>query len=265
MKVAVVFKKDKIKDRTVVPNLVRDFEKRGHTVELHYSATKLQEVDVAIVLGGDGALLHTAIQAGKTGISVMGINFGTLGFLSELEANEVGKAVDIVCGKHEVLPRSILKITYNGKEFYALNETVIQRDYSKPYGNQVAEVGVLLNGRKMQDYVLDGLAVATPTGSTAYSLSAGGCVLAPDTNVFILTPICAMSLFARPTVVSDGSRISFDLSGQRDDMKLYADGRPIGIVNKETSLMIEKAPFTANFITRDVNRLFSVLNKKLLR
>jgi NAD+ kinase len=124
---------------------------------------------------------------------------------------------------------------------------------------------VKLNGRKIQDYVLDGIALATPTGSTAYSLSAGGSILMPETKAFILTPICSMSLFSRPIILPDDREVSFDLSAQRDPLKLYTDGKPIGTITKESDLKIVKAPYTADFITRDPDRLFGVLNKKLLR
>jgi NAD+ kinase len=266
MKVAIVYKKDKVKDRSVIPSLIREFEKRKVQTEVLYSGSDLAKgADCAIVLGGDGALLHTAIIAGRLGIPVMGVNFGTLGFLSELEASEILEAPALVCGKHKLLPRTMLQIKLNGKEFYALNEVVLQRDYTKPFGNQVAEIGVKINGRKIQDYVLDGIALATPTGSTAYSLSAGGSILMPEAKVFILTPICSMSLFSRPIILSDDREVSFDLSAQHDPMKLYADGKPIGTITKESDLKIVKAPYTADFITRDPDRLFGVLNKKLLR
>ncbi|MBP5242164.1 MAG: NAD(+)/NADH kinase, partial [Clostridia bacterium] len=252
-------------DRSVVPKLAEALKARGNDVQILYSGSDLKGADRAIVLGGDGALLHTAVTAAKQNAEVMGINYGTLGFLCEFEAKETMQAVELICGEHEILPRTMLKITVDDKEFYALNETVLQRDYARPYGNQVAEIGVLLNGHKTYDYVADGIVVATPTGSTAYSLSAGGSILTPDVKAFIVTPICALSLFARPTVISDENKVSFDLSNQKDKMNLFADGKPIASVTKESHILIEKAPFTANFITGNKNRLFATLYKKLLR
>lgn len=265
MKIVIIYKKDKVKNPAIVPALTEGFKKRGHAVRVTYSGAELNDADCAVVLGGDGALLHVAILAGQKGIKVLGINFGTLGFLSEFEAAEAMKAVDLICGKHRILSRTMLKITLDGKEYYALNEAVLQRDYSRPYKNQVAEIGVLINGKKAHDYVLDGVAIATPTGSTAYSLSAGGNILAPDVKAFIVTPICPLSLSARPIVISDGSKVRFDLSRQNDPLRLYADGKPIGTVTKENDVQIEKAPWEVSFITRDGNRLFEVLNKKLTR
>ncbi len=265
MKIGIVYKKEKVKDKCVVPTLVEKFTSLGHEVKTIFTSSELYGVDCTVVLGGDGALLHAALIAGQKKIPVVGVNYGTLGFLSEFEANETLKVVDLICGKHQTLTRSVLKITLNGKIYYALNETVLQRDYSRPYGSQVAEFGVTINGEKIQDYVADGLAVATPTGSTAYSLSAGGCILAPNVKAFIVTPICAMGMRARPFVISDDEKISFDLSKEKNDMRLYADGRPIGVVNKESTLTVEKAHFTAIFITRDCNRLFQTVNQKLLK
>lgn len=265
MNIVIIYKKDKVKDPTVVPAIAAGFKRRGHAVRTTYSANELKDADCAVVLGGDGALLHVAVLAGQRRIKVLGVNFGTLGFLSEFEAAEAIKVVELVCGKHNILSRSMLKITLDGKEYYALNEAVLQRDYSGSYKNQVAEIGVLINGKKANDYILDGIAVATPTGSTAYSLSAGGNILAPDVKAFILTPICSLHLSARPIIISEESRISFDLSRQRDPLRLYADGKEIGRVTKESELCIEKAPWQVDFITRSKERFFEVLNKKLTR
>lgn len=265
MKIVIIYKKDKVKNPATVPALAEGFQKRGHSVRIAYSGAELNDADCAVVLGGDGALLHVAILAGQKNVKMLGVNFGTLGFLSEFEANEVMQAVDLICGEHRILSRTMLKITLDNKEYYALNEAVLQRDYSKPYKNQVAKIGVLVNEKKANDYVVDGVAVATPTGSTAYSLSAGGNILAPDVKAFIVTPICPLSLSARPIVISDESKVSFDLSAQTDPLWLYADGKPIGAITKNSKIRIEKAPWAVFFITRDGNRLFEVLNKKLTR
>ena len=265
MRIGIVYKKEKVKDKTIVPTLIEKFQSRGYEVKTVLTGAELKDVDYAVVLGGDGALLHAAIIAGQQQIKVVGVNYGTLGFLSEFEQSETLKVVDLVCGKHAVLPRTVLKITFNGKVFFALNETVLQRDYAHPYGNQVAEFGVTLNGEKIQDYVADGLAISTPTGSTAYSLSAGGCILAPDVKAFIVTPICPMGMHARPFVVSDDSKLSFDLSKETHEMKLCVDGKPIATVTKDSRITIEKASFTADFITRDTNRLFQAVSRKLAR
>ena len=263
MKIGIVYKKEKVKDRSIVTRLTEKFRSRGAEVKIMHTGAELHDVDCVVVLGGDGALLHAAVIAGKQHIKVVGVNYGNLGFLSEFEAAETEKAGDLVCGKHTVLPRTILQITLDGKVAYALNETVLQRDYARSYGHQVARFGLELNGEKIQDYVADGLAVATPTGSTAYSLSAGGCILSPDVRAFIVTPICAMGLKARPLVVADTGKFTFDLAAEKEDLKLYADGRPIGTVTPNSRVVIEKAPFTADFVTRNVNRLFQAVNRKL--
>lgn len=263
MKIGIVYKKEKVRDKDVVPRLISRFRSRGCAVKVIHTGAELHGVDCVVVLGGDGALLHAAVIAGKQDIKVVGVNYGNLGFLSEFEAAETDKVVDLVCGEHTVLPRTILEINLDDKTVYALNETVLQRDYTRSYGHQVARFGLILNGEKIQNYVADGLAIATPTGSTAYSLSAGGSILAPDVRAFIVTPICAMGLRTRPLVVSDSGEFSFDLSEEKEDLKLYADGRPVGTVTKTTRLTIRRAPFTAEFVTRDINRLFQAVNRKL--
>lgn len=263
MRIAIVYKKDKVRDRSVVPSLISAFESRGHSVSVFYSGNDLKDVDQVLVLGGDGALLHTAIIAANLKIPVMGINFGKIGFLCELEANESAKAVDVMLGKHKILSRTMLKITFNQKVSYALNECLLQRDYSKSYGNQVAEIGVRYDGHKIMDAVSDGIAIATPTGSTAYSLSAGGSVMHPMAKAWTVTPICPFNLSLRPVILPDDGKITFSLDRQKDPLKLYADGKLIGTVTKESEITVERAPNTANFITRDAERMFNVIDKKL--
>lgn len=263
MKIAIVYKKDKVRDRSVVPALISAFEKKGHSVRIFYSGSELKDVDRALVLGGDGALLHTAIIAANQKIPVMGVNFGKIGFLCELEANESLKAVDIMTGNHTILSRTMLKVSFEGKTYYALNECLLQRDYTRSYGNQVAEIGVRYNGHKIMDAVSDGIAVATPTGSTAYSLSSGGSVLHPQARVWSITPICPFNLSLRPVILPDEGKITFSLDRQKDPLKLYTDGKLIGTVTKESEITIERAENTANFITRDTERMFNVIDKKL--
>lgn len=263
MRIGIVYKKEKVRDKEVVSRLISKFRARGCEVRVMHTGAELRDTDCVVVLGGDGALLHAAVIAGKQGIKVVGVNYGNLGFLSEFEAAETEKVVDLVCGRHTVLPRSVLEITLNEKTVYALNETVLQRDYTRSYGHQVARFGLLLDGENIQNYVADGLAIATPTGSTAYSLSAGGCILSPDVGAFIVTPICPMGLRARPLVVSDTATFSFDLSAEKEDLKLYADGRPVGTVTPDSRICIRRASFTADFITRNVKRLFQAVNRKL--
>ena len=263
MRIGIVYKKEKVRDASVVTALAEAFRQRGHTAICMHSGAELHDVSYAVVLGGDGALLHAAIIAGQKGIRVVGVNYGTLGFLSEFEAAETGKVVDLICGEHQILSRSVLRVELDGKEAYALNEVSLQRDYTRPYGNQVSDFTLLLNGKSIQKYTADGIAVATPTGSTAYSLSAGGSILAPDVQAFIVTPICSMDLRTRPLIVPDSGVISVRPAPQQVDMRLYADGRPIGQVNDRSRLAVQKAPFTADFVTRDVNRLFQAVNEKL--
>ena len=265
MKIGIVYKKEKIKNKHIVSALIQKFQNFGCAVKIIHSGAELNGVDTAVVLGGDGALIYAAVIAAQQGIRVVGVNHGTLGFLCEFDAKDTLNVVDLICGEHTILPRSVLKITLDGREYYALNEVILQRDYARPYGNQVAEFSLMMNGAKVQDYIADGLTIATPTGSTAYSLSAGGCILAPDVQAFIATPVCPLGLRSKPFIVSDAGKFSFDLSRQDKDLKLCADGRVLGNVNKNSRVCIEKAPFTADFITRDINRLFYNVNKKLLK
>ena len=132
-----------------------------------------EDIDVLIVLGGDGTMLKVATAVGKKGIKILGINSGNLGFLTEFEGDETESAVELLQGDYRSQKRGVLQVCVNGQNFFALNEVFFQRRYNEDADNNVVSVTALIDGKKVDDFVGDGIIVATPTGSTAYSLSAG--------------------------------------------------------------------------------------------
>jgi NAD+ kinase len=258
----------KIGDPTLLNALSNALEANGHFVSIFSTYTQIQAVDVVVVLGGDGALLHAATVAAPQGIALVGVNYGNLGFLTEYEKQDVFQVVDLLTkfsdGNCKLLNRSILQISVDGETYYALNEVAIQRDYASGFSEnpQILKLQVAAaNG--MVSVAGDGALLTTPTGSTAYSLSAGGAIIAPEVPVFMLTPICAFTMGARPMVFSDED--VFDFIVEKGRALLLVDGKAVATLSQKDTVRVVKAPFTAQFITENEKNFFNKVKNKLNR
>ena len=168
-------------------------------------------VDAVIILGGDGTILQAAEPCGRGGIPVMGINLGKVGFMTEVEVGDMEAACDrLLRGDFETESRMMMEVCAGEKSFLALNDVVI----SKPKAEMI-NMELYANGGKVSEYISDGLVISTPTGSTGYSLSAGGPVADPQMQLFIATPICAHMLSARPMLLSAEKDITVKLFSGR--------------------------------------------------
>lgn len=262
MKVGIFCNRSAKRFADIRDRLVGILQERNIDYRAYYAVEEIGDVDVLFVLGGDGTILKVAIEAGRRGIDLVGINAGNLGFLTEFEGEQVGEAVDLVCGKYRTQERTVLEVRVGDKTFYALNDAVLQRAYSAEADNNVVAVSAEIDGNKVDEFVGDGIIVSTPTGSTAYSLSAGGSVLAPGIGAFILTPVCAHSLHNRPIVYSDKStmRVSLDEDTHAD---LFCDGAFACAITPHDKLRIRRADFGVRFITRPNSNFFAKLLYKL--
>lgn len=224
----------------------------------------LDGLDALVVFGGDGTILHIAGAAARRGIMLIGVNHGRLGFLTEYERGEEELVVDLLRdlekGCCEILERSFLEISYRGETYFALNEISVQRDYSDP-DSQIMQTRVEVNGRQCISFLGDGILFSTPTGSTAYSLSAGGAILSPETPVFMLTPICSFSLNARAIVLPDTDEAV--LSVARSRSAVLVDGKVVGNLKDGETIRLKKAAFTAKFPLRGESGFFDKVCKKL--
>lgn len=230
------------------------------------AAGELDGLDILIVLGGDGTILNLASECARRGIKIIGINYGHVGFLAEFEPEKLDEAVKLVCeGNYSTQSRSMLEIICGENKFLALNELVIQRNTSGNNFSNTVNLSAKINGATVDNFSSDGIIVSTPTGSTAYSLSAGGSVLTPDINAFILTPICAHSLHSRPIVFSDESVLEIEPLKTRESLVMIVDGRLMGTVSKGERLTVKKSQYTVEFIVKKeenfFNKLFLKLNK----
>ncbi len=236
---------------------------RGIEYSLCYTPEEIGSPEILIVLGGDGTILKAAIDAGKKGIKILGINSGSLGFLTEFEGEQIERAVSLISGNYTTEKRSVLEICSGGQKWYALNEALFFRRYNENAENNVVVLAAKIDGKKVDTFVGDGIIISTPTGSTAYSLSAGGAILTPDLRAFILTPVCTHSLHNRPIVYSDESKLTVITEDVEDSVALYCDGRFCANLKKGENPVIKKAGFEVEFIKSDDNNFFDRLLFKL--
>ena len=176
-----------------------------------------EKCDVVVVFGGDGTTVRVIDYATKFDLPTLVINTGTLGFLSDFQPDELKLALKTILNGEQHSQRTLLSVECNGKSVNALNELVIKKKSNDQL--TVIKLNVELNGEKVDEYFADGLIVATPTGSTAYSLSAGGSVITPDTNAFILTPICSHSFSSRPIIYNDSGVIKVQIDKNSQAVK----------------------------------------------
>ncbi len=181
-------------------------------------------VDILVLIGGDGTFLSVAKEATESQIPIVGFNLGTLGFLTEMSKESIGPSlVEIFTNHLEVSERKLLEIEYKGETFIALNDVVI----SKGNISRIIKLLLEIDGFKIAEIRADGLIVATPTGSTAYSLSAGGPIVTPNVNGLVITPICPHSLTFRPLVVPDHSTIEVRQCTEDTDVFITIDGQTV--------------------------------------
>lgn len=222
--------------------------------------------DAVIVLGGDGTILETARHAATNGVPVLGMNLGRLGYLAELEMTELDALDRIVKGDYSIDERSMLKVMIDserkGRMYcgYALNDVIVS-NVSAP---KVIELDLRDNGAYIASYRGDGLIIATPTGSTAYSMSAGGAVVDPRLKCFCVTPICSHSLTSKPLIFPDGAEIEIVNTSKREKrVSLTLDGRQTFDVYYGDTVRTVKAPFSAKFIRIKPRSFYQTLRNKL--
>jgi NAD+ kinase len=220
-------------------------------------------IDCIISLGGDGTLLDTVSLVRDKGIPVLGVNYGRLGFLANIGKEELHSAVEALVKRTYVLDKRTLihldaDIPLFGEVPYALNEFSLQKKDS----SSMIKIHTYLNGEFLNTYWADGLIVATPTGSTGYSLSCNGPVVFPDSGSFVITPIAPHNLNIRPIIVPDNNIISFEVEGKTDSFICTLDGRR-EVVPKEAQLAVKKETFSINLIRLNENNFLQTLRNKL--
>lgn len=261
MTVGIYFNKNYLEDNE---KYVKQIEKAFAESKVIQTAAELDGIDVLFVLGGDGTILTIASECAKRGVKIIGVNYGHMGFLAEFEREKLDEAVALVrSGNYKTQKRSMLEIECGNTRFLALNDLVIQRSTSGAYFSNTVNLHAEIDGATVDNFSSDGIIVSTPTGSTAYSLAAGGSVLTPDINAFILTPVCAHSLHSRPVVYSDNSTLKIDPVNAKEPLVLIVDGREAGLLKNGNTVTVRKSAHTVEFITKDDKNFFNKLLIKL--
>jgi NAD+ kinase len=218
-------------------------------------------LDVAVSLGGDGTMLRTVELVADSGIPVIGINVGQLGYLTEIDPDGARMAVKrFLSGAYEIEERMLLSVRIQGpeaSEHIALNEAVIEKT---PSGHTV-RLAVSVDGEFFTTYAADGLIVATPTGSTAYSFSARGPIVAPMHRCLVLTPVSPHMLFDRTLVLDPHSTIHLEVVGHRP-AAVSADGRTLGTLEPGDALACTASPRTARLVTFGEHDFLAILKSK---
>ena len=223
------------------------------------------QVDLLIVLGGDGTILHVVSQIIGYGVPIMGINIGQLGFLTCTTQHACDKVGDWIRRKHYRLStRSLLKATVSVLDeqqatYYGLNEVTVCRGN----GSRLIQLETRINNEYLNSYSADGLIIATPTGSTAYSLSAGGPIVDPESRVFVITPICPHALTNRSMVVRNDSAIDIIPSDVRDQVILTLDGRKEQTVQPNSCIRIAAASYQVKLAFLPEQSFYKTLRQKL--
>jgi len=224
----------------------------------------IAKADYVISLGGDGTMLETLEFVRKSGIPVLGVNTGRLGFLATVYKDDFEKAIQLLTkekftlDKRELIELDSATTCFNEVN-YALNEFTIHKKES----GAMINIDTYIDGIFLNSYFADGLIVSTPTGSTAYSLSCGGPIMVPDSDNFIITPIAPHNLNVRPIVISNNKTVSFKVSGRNDSFNVSLDSRTKTIKN-EPELTIRKADFRFNMVNLEGQHFFETLRNKLL-
>ncbi len=223
----------------------------------------LNKVDYLFSIGGDGTMLDAVSLVGDSGIPLTGINMGRLGFLSGISREQILPAVDdIFQGKFQLEKRTLLRLespaSLFGKNNYALNDLTVYK--SRPM--TMLTIKTWINGEFLNSYWADGLIVATPTGSTAYSLSCTGPILAPDSENFVITPIASHNLTVRPIVFRDDCEIRIKVEGKGNDFLISLDSR-VERVENSVELIIRKAGFNIFLLRLKEKNFFKTIREKL--
>ncbi len=240
-------------------------EQGAEVVEVKIPSRRLPKgLDLLVIMGGDGTLLGGAREAAKAGVPVIGIDFGGLGFLSEIKFREAHKALSrILEGKYRVDERMMLEADIScggkciGKTMHAVNDVVITKN-----SGRMLRLKVYINDEYLTEFPGDGVIVSTATGSTAYSLSAGGPIVSPDLEVVVLTSICPHTLFERSLVTKPDDVIRVELPKGRNDVILIVDGQEEYLPPAGSTVTVQRGPMPVLYARVKPSRFLKTMREK---
>lgn len=276
MKIALIVNKDKPRAIEVAARAARLLVKEGaellscadcpvgNTEVFDTAENAIRECDLTVTVGGDGTIIHNAKFAALYGKPLLGINLGRVGFVANIEPEELDELKKLLTGEYRIQRRMLLDISVEKdgetRSFTAVNEAVLHRDSL----SNMVEVSVALGGEEIISYRADGMLFATPTGSTAYSFSAGGPVIEPDMRCILLTPVCPHALSSRQVVFSEDSELTARVHPDFT-LKCYltVDGRNYIPISSDDRIRIKKSPLELQLIILKEKNFYTLLNEKL--
>ncbi|MBN2344862.1 MAG: NAD(+)/NADH kinase [Candidatus Aminicenantes bacterium] len=218
------------------------------------------QADLIVVLGGDGTFLSVARQAAEAQVPVAGFNLGTLGFLTAMKKEKLAEELGLILeGRAVVSRRKLLQVDFKGRSHTALNDVVVNKGTIA----RIIKLLLTIDGTTVAEVKADGLILSTPTGSTAYSISAGGPIVSPEVNGIVITPICPHSLTFRPLVVPDASKISVQLLTPHMDTFVTVDGQMAMPFNFEESIQVRTHHKPLSMLLAPGTSYFRLLYEKL--
>ncbi|MCS7005613.1 MAG: NAD kinase [Cytophagales bacterium] len=250
----------------ITPNLIKHLESMNFRIENYVSLThqkKLKELDYMLSIGGDGSLLETVTYVKDSGVPILGVNLGTMGFLATISPKQISESlVKLFEKRYTIEHRTLIQVESNYRVFknlnFGLNEfAILKRDTSS-----MITVHTHINGMYLTSYWADGLIVSTPTGSTGYCLSVGGPVVTPESKSFVVAPVSPHNLNMRPLVVSDDSVLNFEIEGRGKKFLISLDSRS-KVVDASIRLQVQKCPFLVKLIRLEGDNFFNTLKHKL--
>ena len=263
--VGIVTRLDSPDVEKIGKQLVTWFSDRGIDANLNKPLT--QGLDMLVVLGGDGTLLHVAKDASTLDIPILGVNLGNLGFLTEVSADEMYYSLEtILAGDYRLEERTMLAAAVvHGKDgvksdpVYALNEVVIVKDSTE----HMVRLRCWADKEYITTYRADGLILSTPTGSTAYNLSAGGPIAHAELDTILVTPICPFMLESRPVLLAPQTKITSQLLAPAGDVKVIIDGALQWKITDDDYLLVQKASKPLLLVSSPLKSYFTILRNKL--
>lgn len=250
-------------NKSGVLEILDSLKTRLDSLKIEYTVvaddTDLSNCDFIITIGGDGTIIHAAKKGAEYGKSILGIHKGRLGYLADITPGELDLIEKIASGDYIVEERMLLSVSVGDENYYCLNDAVI----SKGSLSRMIDINVEVDGNLIS-YRADGLIAATPTGSTAYSMSAGGPVVDPSLELFLLTPICSNSLFDRPILFNDNSVIRVSVSCPKNtEAFLTVDGEKSIKINSDDVVTIKRADISAKLMRVHNTSFYKTLFQKM--